>query len=213
MSTPLWQFWTDWGIKTLGTLATFIAVFVALFGSRLRHRLTPPRLSIALSSANGAAGTLHVFDPATNKATHQTSGFWHHVRVENKTRADPVTGVHIFLLLIEAPDVASGEFERVWEGDAKLGWRHEPDPEPKKIGYPAECDLCHILKEPLEVRLSPLVRGQVPDRFTQPFKLALTLQARGVEADSRPLRVEISWNGKWSDDRAEMSRHLVVKPV
>ena len=212
MSTPLWQFWIDWVIKTLGTLATFLAVLVALFGSRLRHRIAPPRLTIAHSSAEGMGGIVYALDPATNKAIHQTSALWHHVKVKNNTRADPVTGVHIFLLLIEAPD-ASGEFKRVWEGAAKLGWRHEPDPEQKTVGYPAECDLCHILKQPLEVRLSPLVKGQVPDRFTQPFKLALTLQARGVEADLDPLRLEISWEGKWSDDRAEMSRHLVVKPV
>jgi hypothetical protein len=36
MSTPLWQFWTDWGVKALGTLGTFAAVLVALFGERWR---------------------------------------------------------------------------------------------------------------------------------------------------------------------------------
>ena len=29
MQTPVWQFWTDWIVKALGTLATFLAVFVA----------------------------------------------------------------------------------------------------------------------------------------------------------------------------------------
>lgn len=204
MHAQVWQ--------ALGTFATFLAVFVALFGSRLRHWMIPPQLSIALSSAEGWPGTVYVFDPATNKATYQSSAIWWHVQVANKTREIAVTGVHIFLLSIEAPD-ASGIFKPVWDGYAALGWRHEPNPQPKTIGYPVECDLCHILKEPLEVRLSPITKGQVPDRFTGPFKLALTLQARGVEADSRPLRLEISWNGKWSDDKAEMKRHLVVRPV
>jgi hypothetical protein len=53
----------------------------------------------------------------------------------------------------------------------------------------------------------------VPEEFAQPFRLFLTLQARGVEAESNSLRLEISWDGKWSDAEAEMKRHLVVKPV
>ena len=151
-------------------------------------------------------------DPATNKATYLTSAIWYHVEVDNKTRWSPITGVHIFLLSIEAPD-ASGKFKPVWEGYAPLGWRHEPDPNPKTLGHSAECDLCHILKNPLEVRLSPIIKGQVPERFTEPFKFVFTVQARGVEGDSDPRRLEISWNGKWSDDRDEMKRHLVVKAV
>jgi hypothetical protein len=176
MSTPLWQFWTDWTVKALAALFTLLAVCAALFGSWLRHRITPPRLSIRLSSAEGMAGIVYTLDPATNKATYLTSAVWYHVQVENKTRWSPVTGVHIFLLSIEAPEDASGKFKPIWEGYAPLGWRHEPDPKPKTLGYPAECDLCHILKDPLEVRLSPIIKGQVPERFTEPFKFAFTLR-------------------------------------
>jgi hypothetical protein len=159
------------------------------------------------------AGIVYTLDPATNKATYLTSAVWYHVQVENKTRWSPVTAVHIFLLSIEAPEDASDKFKPVWEGYAPLGWRHEPDPKPKTLGYSAECDLCHILKDPLEVRLSPIIKGQVPERFPEPFKFAFTLRARGVEAESNPLRLEISWDGKWSDNRDDMKRHLVVKEV
>ena len=114
------------------------------------------------------------------------------------------------MILIEAPD-ASGEFKPIWEGYAKLGCRHEPNLEPKDIGYHAECDLCHVLKDPREVRFSPLIKGQVPDTFIGPFKIGVTLQARDIEAESDLLCLEISWDGEWSDDRAEMKRHFVVK--
>ena len=30
---------------------------------------------------------------------------------------------------------------------------------------------------------------------------------------SKPILIEISWNGNWSDETEEMSRHLVVKDV
>jgi hypothetical protein len=108
---------------------------------------------------------------------------------------------------MEAPD-ASGTFRPIWTGYAPLGWRHEASPEPKTIGHPADCDLCHVLNEPREARFSPLIKGQAPDTITGAFKIALTVQASGIEADSDRLRVEISWDGEWSDDRDEMMRHF-----
>src|SRR5712672_2692017 len=129
MSAPLWQFWTDWAVKAAGTLLTLLAVVVALFGSRLRHWITPPQLSITLSSAEGMVAWLLTEESPIN-------GIWYHVRVVNETRETPVTGVHILLQLIEdekAPEAG-------WEGSAPLGWRHEKNPLPKTIGYrDAEC--------------------------------------------------------------------------
>jgi hypothetical protein len=209
MRTPIWQFWTDWGVKALGTLATLLAVVVALLGSRLRHWISPPRLRIDLVSADGFLGGIYVFDPATGRAQKTADVIWYHVRVENYTRWNPVTGTYIFLQSIEALD-ESAEFKPFWNGNAALGWRHEPNQQPKNIGFAAECDLCHVFKEPREVRLSPLIKGQAPDLFTKEFKIALTLQARGVEADSNRLRLEISWDGEWSDNPTEMKRHFRV---
>jgi hypothetical protein len=137
---------------------------------------------------------------------------WHHIRVESQKRWKSVTGVYVYLLSIEVPD-ADGAYQPVWEGDARLGWRAEPNQQPKDIGSPAECDLCHVVKEPLQLGLSPLIRGQIPDTFTGNVKMIFTLQARGLEADSDVLRIQISWDGKWSDIRSEMRRHLVVKTL
>ena len=164
---------------------------------------------IALANAGGWPATLFTYDLASKTAA-ATAGIWYHVRVSNDTRWFNITGVHIFLLSMEAPD-ASGKFQTIWEGYTPLGWKLEPDPKPKIIGYPADCDLCHVINDPRQVRLSPLIKGQVPETFTSSFRIAVTLQARGIEADSDRLRIEISWDGEWSDNRDEMMRHLVVK--
>jgi hypothetical protein len=211
VSTPLWQFWTDWSVKALGTAATFLAVFVALFGSWLRNVIAPPRLTISLASGSGFPSILYGRNIATQEL-HQTAGFWYHVRVDNHTRWNPVSDVYVFLLSVEAPD-AAGQFKPIWVGQTPLGWRLDANPQPKKIGYTAECDLCHILQDPLSLNLSPIVVGQVPSNFNQATRLRLTLRARGIERDSNELRVQIAWDGQWPDDRAEMSRHLVVELV
>jgi hypothetical protein len=69
----------------------------------------------------------------------------------------------------------------------------------------------------LAIRLIwPLARRTPKDppnvkRLETPFRMIATLQASGIEAESNILRVEISWDGKWSDDMTELKRHLVVK--
>jgi hypothetical protein len=206
---PIWQFWLDWFVKLLGAIATLSVAFIGLFGSWLRFKIWPPKLTIRLADEKGTPTTLVFFDKTTNQQS-QTPAFWYHVQVDNETRWNPVTELYIFLLLIEEKD-ASGAFKAVWQGRAALGWRHEANPQPKKIGYTSECDLCHILENPRQVCFSPIFRGQVRDCYTEKFKIAVTLQARGLEAESNSLRIEISWDGNWSADKEELSRHLVVK--
>ena len=64
------------------------------------------------------------------------------------------------------------------------------------------------------LELHPLITPFALDaRRTAACQLIVTLQARGVEADSKPLRVKIAWDGKWSDDADEMARHMVVNEV
>jgi len=72
MNTPLWQFWTDWAVKAVSALATFLAVIVALFGSRLRHWMIPARLKIELSTTRGVKGALYELDDTTKQARHLT---------------------------------------------------------------------------------------------------------------------------------------------
>lgn len=209
MQTPLWQFWADWTIKALGTLATFAAVFVALFNSWLRNWIAPPRLAIALVDSDGYRARLRVYEGVSIR---ETDGLWYHVRVENRTRWNPANNVYVFMQSIETLNAAN-EFKPAWAGNAALGWRNDANPQPKSIGHHFDCDLCHVLKNPLQVKLSPIVPGEIPDVYTGPFRIAVTLRARGVEADSNVLRVDIAWDGKWSDDKGQMKLHLVVKAV
>jgi hypothetical protein len=212
MQTPLWQFWIDWTVKALGVLATFLVAFVALFGAWLRNLIAPPQLRLELVSREADPLPLVIFDKRTGAKQHETSAFWYHVRVYNNTRWNPVTDVHAFLLLIEQSD-AAGDYKPLWVGQAALSWRHEPSPLPKRIGYSAEADLCHILQNPLQVQLSPIVPGAVPYVYAEACRIRVTLQARGLERDSELYPFEIVWDGQWSNDKVEMMRHLVVKPA
>ncbi len=49
--------------------------------------------------------------------------------------------------------------------------------------------------------------------YMDPTLMRIVLQARAVEADSKPLHIEIAWNGKWADGAKEMAYNMVVKEL
>ena len=142
-----------------------------------------------------------------------TDGLWYHVRVQNERRWNPASDAQVYLLSIEEED-AAGRPTSIWIGNAALGWRHESPQQPKRIGAPAECDLCHILKEPLGLYLSPIFPASVrPSGFQKKCRIVLTLLGRSAEVDSERYRYRISWNGEWSDDRSQQMRNLVIEEI
>jgi hypothetical protein len=209
MNSPLWQFWTDFAVKFLGAASTFLAVVVALFGNRLRARFAPSRLVLTLRDPRG-------FNPQSfvrraDNTVEKVDARWYFARVENQARWNRAESVYIFVLSVEQKD-ASGVFKLRWKGEMPLRWRHQQDLLPRTIGHPAECDICFVAKTPLALHFQPLVdAGEWNTHYDGPCSLRLTLRAMGVEADTTPLRVEISWDGQWSDDAEVMAQHFVIK--
>jgi hypothetical protein len=148
----------------------------------------------------------------------RTEAYWYFARLENAKRWNPVEGVSIFITSVEQAD-ASGTFTVRWEGEMPLRWRHQRDLLPKKIGPPAECDICCVIKVgPIEAK--PVVVFQthfetegLQTTFSGPFRMRMTLQGKGIEADTTPRRVEISWDGQWADETKQMAHHFVIKEV
>ena len=85
------------------------------------------------------------------------------------------------------------------------------------MGPSLEWTLFRVTREDPERRcpfftLLPIVASSdIVSHFDAPFKIALVVQARSIEMDSDPLRVELTWNGKWSDDTEEMLQNLVIR--
>jgi hypothetical protein len=117
------------------------------------------------------------------------------------------------MLEIQEPD-ASGEMKPMWQGMMPLKWRSVGYlPLGKTIGYPAECDLCHAIKDGW-IEISPAIpEPAMKVQRTEQCSFMLVLQARSVEEDSDVIRVQISWNGRWSSDADEMARNLVIRTV
>lgn len=209
--TPTSEFWMTWTVQVTIAVGTVSAVLVALFGGWLRAHLAPPRLTLKFENAEGVKTPVTLTAPDGN--TRRGKGRWYHARVSNEHRWSPATQVQVFLLRVEDRD-AAGEFKVTWLGEIPIRWSHqEIKPLVRTIGHADDCDLCSVVEDKW-IEVHPLI---VPHRFHArregPCEIITTFQARGVEAYSNLLRVRIAWDGKWSDDAGEMSRHMVVKEV
>jgi hypothetical protein len=169
-------------------------------------------LALRLKDGRGSKTPVTITDP--EKGTkRETEGRWYHIEVSNKSRWSPAREVQVFLLRVEEPD-AAGQDRITWLGDVPMRWRHqEIRPVALTIGPTTDCDLCSVVQEKW-VELWPLIiPHSLNARRREPCKFSVTLQARGIESDSNLLRVQIAWDGEWSDDADEMARHMVVREV
>src|SRR5262249_38910633 len=148
-----------------------------------------------------------------------SEGRWYYVKIENSRRWSPATQTQVLMLEIQEPD-ASGEMKPIWSGTMPLKWRSVGYlPLGKTVGYWAECDVCSVIKGGTGekegwIEIHPVIQEPpMKVQRTSACRFVLALQARSVEADSNLLRVEITWNGQWSDDSDLMARHLVIRPV
>ena len=119
------------------------------------------------------------------------------------------------ILSLAKPD-SGGLFQVDWAGHGiPLCWSHQLyKPTTLTIPPSDEVDLFSVQKEsdlggPHTFKLHPLFRSfNLQADWTEPCKIAIVVQAKSLDGDSPPLRLEISWDGKWSDDAAQMKRHL-----
>jgi hypothetical protein len=176
--------------QIVGAIGTLLAVIVALFGSQLRRFLVPPRLDIGAGDPEGVV--------VEGDGGERPSARWYHLRVSNPHRWSPITSAKVFLLEIERRD-SSGKYGSVWKGAVSVQWRYADALEKAvDIGFPRACDLCVITSDHM-LRLQPSFWRGLDVHYTaysHPVRLRLTLQASGLEADSRCLKVQLKWCGK-----------------
>jgi hypothetical protein len=123
--------------------------------------------------------------------------------------------VRVQILSLSKPD-SGGQFQLDWAGeDIPLCWSHQRY-KPRALTIPPSdvVDLFSIQKEshlggPHTFKLHPLFRSfALQADWTEPFSIAIVVQAKSTNGESAPMRVEISWDGNWSDNPGQMKRHL-----
>lgn len=194
------------GLVAAGTIG---AVIVALYG----RKFYPPRLRIELVSCDGELTSVPIGtpDPDTGELLNARieAARYYRLRVRNKRRWSPATGTRLFLLQVDQQD-AAGNFTPVWASDVPIVWKHTAFLGPARtVGPDAEADLFTIVRGKwLELKLlaNP---NNLQTRFRDGIKLELLVQAKSTERDSPLARVQVVWDGKWTDGAEEMRSHVV----
>src|SRR5262249_37758525 len=151
--------------------------------------------TLTLDVPRGVAQRVTIRSP--DGSSREEDARFYGLKVRNQNRWPIATQVQVYLLRIEEPR-PDGQLGVTWAVDLPLRWQHqEISPLVRSIGEDAATvDLLHVIARKW-VTISPLVLpiGFPMHERRTPFRnIVLTLQARSVEAVSKLVRIEVSWN-------------------
>jgi len=190
-------------LTALGTIAVAV---LAIWGDFFRYKLAGPQLSLALHDARG--------DP-----THRTNGtlaFFFHLKVRNRRLWSPAKDVRVLLERIarRRPDGSFLAEHLVYP--LTLIWTPmEVGDFQRTVGGIETCDLGFLDQGSDRFRISALI---VPNnvhasvRANEAIRVQIAATGQNVTS-SKPLFLEIAWDGNWTANREEMQQHLVIKEV
>ncbi len=183
-------------------VGTLLLAAVALWGHLIRARFLGPRLQIALKSPLGEA----------SKFSDGVLSRYYHLRITNRRRAAPAHNVRVVVKAVFRPRADETMVPAPLSGPVQLTWQFQGQkPQFQTIGAESVCDLGYI-REGEDFTLSALYRAISFDpRLAGGQKMIVSLVALSDELESNQLNLEIAWDGDWSRDPKEMSRHLVIK--
>ena len=189
-------------VQVASVLATFIVAALAIWGNQLRAWLVGPQLSLSLYDPQGEAINL----------TGGAKSRFYHVRVENKRRSAHATNVRVVLTKLSGPAADGSVPVARLSGPVQLTWQHGHSlPQFATLGPALNADLGVLVNGQNFSLTTFFVPNNQDFSLLANQRIRVELQALSDETESPPLVVDISWDGKWSDDTQEMSKHLVVK--
>jgi hypothetical protein len=141
-------------------------------------------------------------------------GRYFHLRVTNGSRFPVAREVQVLItaLDIRGPD---SEPQRIYTGALPLVWRHQQlHGLSRSIGSRTEADADLLFVRNGVLQLTPmLVSNNFAATMLGESHFWITAVARGLDGESKPLRLKIDWDGQWERGDAEMGRHLRISSV
>jgi hypothetical protein len=191
-------------IQGIGVLATLAIVILAIWGDRIRARLTGPKIELSQ------------FDPDGDltQTGLGSSRRYYHLRVENKRKGTIAQGVYVVLNSIYRPAADGSWAKENISGPLQLHWQFQnQSPQYPNIGAPRICDIGYLDQ----------IRGFVISVYVKPNnfnntvgpgkKARIEVIAYAENAESKPMTLEVHWDGSWSKDSLDMRKHMIVRPI
>ncbi len=198
------QFWIQTGVQIGVVLATLLLAVLAIWGNSIRSKLVGPKL------------TLKLFDPLGERIdlSDGSEARYYHLRVTNTRRTARANNVRVVLTKVMR-SAADGSFpSESLTGPIQLTWQHGHSmPQYPTIGPAINCDLGFIVKGKRFMLCTLFVPNNLNPQVLKDQKIRIEALAVSDETESKPVCVEIAWDGDWKEDAKEMSKHMVVKQI
>jgi len=191
-------------IQAAAAVGTLILALYAIWGNFIRSRYFGPKLKVFLLNPTGELNPLNDGRQCRN----------YHLKVTNSRKGTPAHNTQVFLMKIFRSAADGTLVDRSFSGPLQLTWQFpEYHPQLLSVGPDRLCDLGRMIHgNPFELMLY-----FTPNNFTKDVEANQKIQVEVVavagNGESKPIRIEIAWDGHWSDDTIEMNHHLVVKEV
>jgi hypothetical protein len=190
-------------INSIFAFLTLLAIIAAIWGEKIRQIWTKPRLKIRL------------FEPSLTPTTDGTNGWYYLIKVTNERSSSPAKNVRILLTNSYRQGPDNRWMEQRFSGPTQVMWRW-PQHTPLYVTVgPAELATFGFLLEnansfQLQLYSYPNnLQRTIPPR--EPTRLKFL--AVSDTAESKPLIIEVAWDGVWVEGRDEMRDHLVVNEI
>jgi hypothetical protein len=191
-------------IQSITCLGILLVVILAIWGNFFRSWLSGPRLKISLLNSLGELTTL----------SNNASVRYYHLNVKNKRKWAPARNVRVMLTKVFLRAADGSWIERSFGGPLQLSWQYPQVHVQYPLIGPDDVSELGCIPRGQIFHLTPYV---IPNNFNGVVEANQTIKIEVVavadNGQSKPLYIEIAWNGDWNDDASEMSRHLVVKEV
>jgi len=187
-------------------IGTVLVAVLAIWGDFFRYKLAGPQLELSLNDASGD------LTPRTNGA--QT--YFFHLKVRNRRLWSPAKDVRVLLERIARRGPDGSFFAEPLVYPLPLAWTpSELGDFQRTIADTETCDLGFLDQKPEAFRLSVIIApGNFKGYVLADSAIHVRIVASGQNAtSSKPLFLEIAWDGHWIADREEMRKHLVVKEI
>jgi hypothetical protein len=194
--------------KWFEAIGTFLVAVAAIWGDWIRAKLFRPDLFVELLDPEGELIT----QVPVQRPGPSVQARYYHLRLSNRKFAR-ASEAQVSIVRIEQ-EGPNRQPQTVYTVVLPLEWQNRAlDPRPwRTVGSrPHAADL--LCARPDGIYLTPMI---TPNNFPGFYPSGnhvlfwVTVQALAIEAASRPLRLEIAWDGVWELGTAEMARHLII---
>lgn len=184
MAVPAW-------VSELGIAAQVFIAVAAIYGEKIRERLSRPRLHVVLPNYEGDR------EPAQIGGSIVTVSY-HRLHVRNTMRYSIANEVQVFITKIERLE-PTGEIQTEFSGAAPLAWQHQAlYSNARNIGHTtvASVDLLYVSPEAIHLAAAEPAPESLGGGMRGEQHFWITVVARGLNAESKPVRLEIRREGE-----------------